>query len=426
MKPNACDSLPESVIELLRDAGAASAVASGQVHVLSVSPIRDALAERWPRREAGVSDFVLRSFHRSALADDLILRLNDVDFIVVQPSWSPLGALNRASQLMRETLSYFLGEARPENIRVAVVDDLWGDTIQARAITPPPAPSSPNGRGRLAAAIDGSPPWERFTVGAAASGPVLVRRPEGQDLEAFFYLEPIWNASAGAVASFLVQSVVVEVSSDGARLPPDYALFTPRCHLALTSRRIAFLQQMLEQAAAPLVAHLPISADCLRLASTRFWLLSDLKRRLGGELRRNVVIELCDLPDGFPASALSALVAQTAPYARAVLARFKSAGASARSRCGLNGLVRQVEGPIDDRLLAREVQAFADAARRLRLASGVHGLCSRRHVLIARAAGVTHISGPAIMEAVGSDAAPRRFRLEHLYGHGAEARAAVA
>lgn len=413
--------IPMSVIELLRDAGAAAAVASGQVHVISVSPIKTALGGRWARRESGVVDFVQRSFGRGALADDLIVRLNEVDFIVVQPSWPPLGALNRASQLVRETLSYFLGEALPENIQVAVVDSLDGATIQARTIAALPGGADEGRRspdGDLADSSDGSPPWERFRVNGAVSEPVLVRAPTGQTLEAFFYLEPIWNAAAGVVASFLVKSVVFEVSSEGARLPPDWDLFTPQCHMALTSRRIAYLRQVLEEAGVPLVAHLPIPSDCLRHSSTRFWLLSDLRRRLGDDLHRNVVIELCDLPEGFPASALSALVAQTAPYARAVLARSSGGrgGGAQRSRCGLNGLVRQVDGWIDERVLARELQAFADAARRLHVASAVYGLCSRSQVLVARAAGVTHVSGPAVTEAFGTAATPRRFRLEHLYG----------
>ena len=87
--------LPSSVIELLRDTGAAAAAASGQVHIVSVSAIREALGPRWPRRSAGIEDFVERGFRRGALADDLILRLNPVDFILVQPSWPPLGAAGK-------------------------------------------------------------------------------------------------------------------------------------------------------------------------------------------------------------------------------------------------------------------------------------------------------------------------------------------
>lgn len=413
-------SIPTSIIELLTNAGAAASVAAGQVHVISVSPIREALGPRWARRQEGIADFIERSFQRSALADDMIVRINEVDFIVVQPSWPPLGALNRASQLVRDTLSYFLGEARPENVRVAMVEALEGGVIRARPIAapklPPQSGASPGVRD-LAGSTDGSPPWERFSVAGDMSEPVFVRGATGQTLEAFFYLEPIWNADAGVVASFLVQSVVFEVTPGGERLPPDEGLLTPQCHLALNSRRIAYLRQMLYEAPVPLVAHLPISGHCLRLSSTRAWLLSDLRRQLSDDLHRNVVIELCDIPDGFPGEALATMAAQAAPYGRAILARFSNdrPGIALRTRCGLNGIVRTIDGRTDERTLARELFAFADAARRLRIACAVYGLRTRSQVLIARAAGVTHVSGPAITESFGSGTRPRRFHLEHLY-----------
>lgn len=419
--------IPATVLKLSRSAGAASAIAAGQAHVISISPVRDAFGSRWSKRQTVVSDFVLRSFQRQALSDDLILSLNDVDFILFQPSSTPSRALHRASQLIRDTLGYFLGESHTAKICVAVMDQLEGDVIQTHTIDS----SSPDGSlyhraGDLTSANDGSPPWERFTVGHAASAPVMVRGPTGQDLEAIFYLEPIWNARASVVASFLVQSAVFEVTPAGARLPPHDDLLTTQCHIELTRRRIEYLKQTFAAAADPFVAHLPIPAPCLRLSSPRSWLLSALRRELGG-VHRNVVIELCDLPEGFPNSALSALVAQATPYSRAVLARISDSERAPRSRCGLNGVVRQIEGPTDDRLLARELQAFASAARRLRVASAVYGLRTRSQVLTARAAGVTHLSGPAITEAFGAGATPRRFRLEDRHELSAEPRmAAVA
>jgi hypothetical protein len=415
--------LPSSVIELLRDTGAAAAAASGQVHIVSVSAIRDALGSRWPRRSAGIEDFVERGFRRGALADDLIVRLNPVDFILVQPSWPPLGALNRAMQLMRDTLSYFLGEVRPENIRVAVVDQLLGDAIQARSVAPTAQTEGSAATLRnLVDSTDGSPPWERFAAGAAMSDPVLVRRPDGGDLEAMFYLEPVWNLASGAVASFLVQSVVFELAPDGTRSPPCWTLFTPRCHLALVESRIDYLARELE-AEPSLVAHLPISASCLRLTSTRFRLLSKLRRCLPDERRKQTIIELRDRPPGFPESALAALVAQVAPYARAVLARARPTG----STCGLRGPVCEVPAGLDGAALTRELERFGADARKVCLPTAAYGLSRRSQILAARAAGITHIAGSALTEVFGCDLKPRRFQLGDLYASREQApRAAVA
>lgn len=98
---NETRSISTSVGDLLRHAGASGAAERGQVHIVSMAAIREAVGSKWPRHEPLVEDFVIRSFKRAARDDDFIVRVNEADFVLIQPSRPPMAALNRASQLMR-------------------------------------------------------------------------------------------------------------------------------------------------------------------------------------------------------------------------------------------------------------------------------------------------------------------------------------
>lgn len=75
-----------SALELLsREETVRDAIARGQFHIMSLAPVRAALGERWSRNEGLVEDFVVRSFRRIADADDMIVRVNDADFVLIQP-----------------------------------------------------------------------------------------------------------------------------------------------------------------------------------------------------------------------------------------------------------------------------------------------------------------------------------------------------
>ena len=59
--------------------------AAGSVNIIDISIIRDKSAEKWPRRQEQIRDFVMRSFRKMARQTDMLLPLNDVQFLAVQP-----------------------------------------------------------------------------------------------------------------------------------------------------------------------------------------------------------------------------------------------------------------------------------------------------------------------------------------------------
>ena len=409
-------SVSTSVWEMLRDAGAAKAAERGHVHVISVAAIREAVGERWTRRQALVEDFVVRSFKRSARQDDFIVRVNDADFIIIQPSWSQVGALSRASQLMRATLSHFLGVVRAEDVRIALVDGLRSDGVEATAV---PADqleraAAERAQGR-SNSHDGSPPWERFGVASAIRKSVLIERPNAADLRALFYLEPVWNLAQGAVAAFRIRSVILQEAAHGELLPIEPQELTPKCHLELALRRAAFAEEIWETSPGPPPAlHSEVDFSALTASSLRSAFISRLAGLKEKALHQRLILELTDIPEGLPAITLRHLVCQIKPFGRGVLAHAGCVADIKRWQdVELCGVILRTSacGSANPPPLT----PFATAARNARMAAALYGVFTHSQFMRAWAAGFTHLSGELISHNFGSPIVPQRFGARDLY-----------
>ena len=62
----------------------APSIAAGCVNVVSVEAIRDRSGDRWPRKREQVAAFVERTFARLSQPGDLMVGLNDAEFLLVQ------------------------------------------------------------------------------------------------------------------------------------------------------------------------------------------------------------------------------------------------------------------------------------------------------------------------------------------------------
>lgn len=65
----------------------------------------------------------MRAFGRNASEAGLAVRVNDTDFLLIQPGRTPMGALSRSAVVLRETLTHFFGAAEAENIHISLIGD---------------------------------------------------------------------------------------------------------------------------------------------------------------------------------------------------------------------------------------------------------------------------------------------------------------
>lgn len=405
---------------LSRAAAVREAIAQGQFHIISLAPVRRALGVRWVRHEGLVEDFVLRSFRRTAGEDDVILRLNDADFVVVQPSRSPMEALNRVALLTRQTLSHFLGEVRPENIEISIIDQVLPDRIEARRVTQVQLEEAAGAEVVVLGDGDASPPWEPFGDKRSPRKVVTFKRPEGGDLEALYYCEPIWNAARGVVACFYLRTTTFHLRAPGIRelvIPGD---LTARTHAVIAQRRLRYARELLAQPAFHDIAlTVPIALDVFAHSASRITVAQKLKKLTADEaIRRRLSIELVDVPRHVPVARVTEATAQVKAFARRVSVRLPmlSGRLTDWERTGADGLVVSLDGWSMEGSLRSRLVGLVDHARR---AGGVFaaadGIRDPEMAGMAQAAGLSELAGDAVAQAFGDIMAPRAFRLEDLF-----------
>ena len=411
-----------SVSDMLRHSGAGEAALRGQVQLVRVAAIRDTVGARWPRHQPLVEDFVTRAFARNASEDDMVVRVNDTDFLLIQPSRSPMGALSRSSVLLRETLTFFLGAAEAENIRISVVDRIGDEGLEATRVTGDQLEAAARERtGDLARSRDGSAPWERFGVARPARKTVAIKRPGQAEIQAIFYLDPVWHVTREAVVSFVVRTVAVQRMADGAIEPVDRRWLTAGAAAALTIERLMFVEELLGDRDRPepaIVVHVPISLNALSYSGARTAVLGELRRLVESDRRDRLMIELMHVPEGLPESRLSEAVAQTRPYARGVLVRAETLSTDVSNwlRSGAVGVIHNAATPGQpEKATLAALPGAVDRARQAGLSPSLYGVQSGSVALAAWSAGVSHMSGDHITGRLGPDPVAQRFSVMDLY-----------
>jgi hypothetical protein len=173
---------------------------------------------------------------------------------------------------------------------------------------------------------------------------------------------------------------------------------------------------------APVAFHLGAPLAAMTYSTSRYRILQAL-RQLPPPIRRFIVLELEQLPEGLPAGRLTELVTMLAPYGRAVLARAASETcAIGRWRgCGLNGVsldTTHIAG--DDRGAQLRLTRFARAAAEVARECVAYGLGSRSLLLAAWSAGFTHLAGDEIRRVIHRPAALRVLP-QHVFCRGERA-----
>lgn len=407
---------------MLRHAGADEAAQRGQVQLVSVAAIREAVGDRWSRHQPLVEDFVTRAFTRNASEDDLIVRVNDTDFLLIQPSRTPMAALSRSSVLLRETLTFFLGAAEAENIHISLVDRIGEDGLEATRVTGDQLEAAAAERsGDLVQSRDGSAPWERFGVARPPRKMIAIKRPGQGDMQAMFYLDPVWHVTREAVVSFVVRTVPVQRLPGGEAAAVDAAGLTPAASAALINQRLIFIGELLgggDRSGPAIAVHTPVSMNALSYSGARSAVLGELRRLAAEDRRDRVIIELAHIPDGVPESRLAEAVAQLRPYARAVVARAPSltTDVSLWSRCGLHGVIHEAPGAaLPEPAVLAALPGAVERARQAGLRAALYGVHSGSIALAAWSAGFSHLSGDHITGRLGSDPVAQRFTVMDLY-----------
>jgi hypothetical protein len=378
----------------------APAIAAGGVTVISVEAIRDRSGDKWPRKREQVASFVERAFGRFAQPGDLLVSLNDAEFVSVQPSVSRTTSLSISANILKETLAFFLGAAAREDLRLFQVTAFVNGALEVQPLD-------------AGGILDGAEP-EPLRTKASSTPPAedlvwtagrtwRLTSPPNLTLDLEVTPEPTWNVGARVVASFLLRPTMYLAVGDAPPEPADGWDLPPVLAGEAAMNGVDYAAELIGKSGVKVALHAPLPLKAVTYSTSRFRLLNAL-RDLDREVRRYLILEITDLAEGLPHSRLTEVVSMLAPYCRAVLARSPSENADPRiwRGCGLSGVgldCRHLEAT--DRGAQQRLAIFARRAAEASLSCIGYGLPTSSLMLAAWASGFTHLGGPPLSDEVG-------------------------
>ncbi len=410
-------------------------ISKGELFVLGFEAVRDRSGGRWAMRQDTVRDFVERQFQKYFQVTDHLVRLDDVHFLVVQPSQSGLGAQARALKLLREVLQFFLGASAKADVNLSRVTRIGPDGVEiasvevsdddfARAetmdwdagplttVAPPDADQGDavGSAGPVMSAIDA----EKRAGATALKG--------DRSYEAMFVVEPIWSINQRAVVSYQVRPLIFERQQDRL-VDANLAKASPGDLTRLDLLVLAEAQRLfLEHGADKRFAlHVPIHHASLGATAGRQALLASLEL-MQPLASSSVVVVLTGLDSGAPHSRILALTNSLARRCRAVIAlapdldckidRWRDAHLSGVA-VDLNQLANS-----NERVNVKRLSEFAAKFRGVAPALIAYSVPNTAILLAAWAAGFTHVGGDLIDRYSDSIMRPLRLNPIDLYQDG--------
>lgn len=406
------------------------AISAGCVNIISVEAIRERTGERWPRKRDQVVTFVERAFSRLCQAGDIMVSLNDSEFVTVQPSVSRTAALGLSTNILSEALAFFLGAAAREDLHIFQVTSFVNGELSVQPVD----------AGTLLAGEDSGAWSEPAEGGSESLAPISedlvwskthrtrLSSPPDIELDVAITPEPTWNVGARVVASFLLRPSIWLTEGELPERPAECGELSPTLAGEVAASGLAFAAELIGEAGIQVALHAPLSLNALTYSASRYRLLHTL-RELEPQVRRFLILEITDLSEGLPQSRLTELVAMLSPFCRAVLARAPSEMADVRAwrGCGLSGVTldcRRLEAT--DRDAQHRLATFVRRAAEASTACVGYGLPTSSLMLAAWASGFTHLGGPALSEEIPGPKTVVRLQPTELFAPkpGADAPAA--
>ncbi len=173
----------------------------GRVFLLSLDAIRLELGPRWPMRQDQICDTLHRALTRSMPPPDVFVRIDDATVLAAVVSVDPYAGQARCAEVLRTTLTYFLGREAEGDLGMARVSDMTGGALSCQPIdlnAPPPAQP-------VAVPVAGRPPerWTPPLAGRRLAAPFLSERTGLTEM--YFDVVPVWRLDQGVISAYAIR-----------------------------------------------------------------------------------------------------------------------------------------------------------------------------------------------------------------------------
>lgn len=396
--------------------------AAGSVNIIDISIIRDKSAEKWPRRQEQIRDYVMRSFRKMARQTDMLLPLNDVQFLAVQPGAPRHIAAACCGRVALDTMNYFLGAQTSPPISLLVVMGVNSGQIAASPIDENDVRTAMS---RDVGALDSGAGARWTEAGRTAGGIKKAAVVIDSVTRSVLRLEPIWSVAQEAVVSYLVAADFFCQNGETVDVA-KLADLRPRGALSYALEAIQYASCALKMASemgTRFAVHIPIPVNALSITNGRHDLIKAFQRLPPGE-RELIIVEIAQCAAGMPQSRMLEMANVFRPFCRAVIAQVEQALIPPQHwfQTGLSGVSAVIDGSEEDdeRDMMRRLRRFADAVVSPRRLVVAHGLRHRGLALSVWAGGFTHISGQVISDLAAADGLAIRLSGADIFVSGPE------
>ena len=349
---------PDAIAQLER-VGINDLILQGSVQVIGLQPIRARLGDRWPKKCEHIWAHFEAVLLRQLPPHDLVVRVDDVHFLIAQTQERGASAQAICLRLAGELMQFFLGSASDSDIDVRNVTSAEGGGLVCEPIDV--------GRFRS----------EHRRVGPALSSPpsaAQIKRKRfavptrlGRDLSIALSLEPMWDLQNGLrMVGHYARTTIHDQGADREISAARRSELQPADHLDVD---LAALTEAIElRARSPRSAGgllVPVSYKVISNSSSRYALIHAVQGLEPGA-RNSFAWELIDLEAGIPPDRLAEIVALLRPHSRGVVCRLPltSTAAEQLRRAGTTGSLAPETGqPFTEKSLRRLAAPLAAVRR---------------------------------------------------------------
>jgi hypothetical protein len=370
-------------------------LSEGRVCLVGLDAVRERMGPKWIGRREMVYEHLQGVLRRQLGPHGYFVRVTETDFLVAQPGVDRLAGQAYCLNVLREVLTYFLGEALLTDIVVHEVNRVDEGRIAARTLDPAKLVAE-------AAALPASPPRAPARTGPPSLtsqdrwSPFVAK--DGRHLRVSSQLEPVFQLKTYARIGYRMTRRVLQLPAETplshAELQTLTGADTERLDFATLARGLNRLQQEGDGERQPSLM-LPVSYVTLSSQRGRA-MLAEFFRAAKASVQQGLICEVCDI-EGVPPSALLAATSLMRPFCLFIVGRLSAppqGSLAALKDAGLQGLSLQCPPGLDAEepfgaFASAVVAAAKPAAVRAVMLTGIAG---PRMAAIASLCGATHAS----------------------------------
>lgn len=359
-------------------------ISRGSAFVINVDAVRSWTGERWRGERADVWDYVNGRIEEHLDEGDLRHRVTETDFLIAMTSEDGVAAQAVGLQILRETLTFFLGEAANDNLKIRAVTRIDGRELCCVDLDPR----------KIATVTDTAETADQERVDPESElNPTLFMASSGDRLRIDFSTELVVSLRHGVTAALRIVPKIRQVATDAVIPTHMFGKLSDEDVDLIDRTTLAYAALFLPEDArveSPVIV--PVSFRTMGSRKGRNH-LATLEGTTLDRIKQGMLIELVDIDRGTPTGRLVEVIGLLSRMGRGVLARLQPSRDALAPVKGarLTGLTvdlseYKVQTPQADALLkTMAVQMRGKAAVLI-----AEGLGHTDQVKMAEAAGFTH------------------------------------